>query len=72
VRDGAPAAERGENPSNRRSYPIGEIDRSERLPQPPLGYFDATVAASRFRPLARRRFSTARPAFVFIRSRKPC
>jgi len=35
-------------------------------------YLDATVAARRFRPLARRRFNTARPAFVFIRSRKPC
>lgn len=35
-------------------------------------YLDATVAASRFRPFARRRFKIARPAFVFIRSRKPC
>ena len=35
-------------------------------------YLDATVAASRFRPFARRRFKMARPAFVFIRSRKPC
>ncbi len=35
-------------------------------------YFDATVAANRLRPFARRRFRIARPAFVFIRSRKPC
>ena len=36
------------------------------------GAFDPTVAASRLRPFARRRFRTARPALVFIRSRKPC
>ena len=35
-------------------------------------YLDATVAASRFRPFARRRFKIARPAFVFMRSLKPC
>jgi hypothetical protein len=27
---------------------------------------------SRLRPFARRRFSTFRPPFVFMRSRKPC
>lgn len=35
------------------------------------GYFDATVTASRFRPFARRRLRTARPALVFMRARKP-
>ena len=32
----------------------------------------ARQTVSRFRPFARRRFSTFRPPFVFIRSRKPC
>ena len=36
------------------------------------GYLDEIWAASRRRPFARRRLSTARPALVFIRSRKPC
>jgi len=35
------------------------------------GYFEEMETVSRLRPLARRRFSTARPAFVFIRARKP-
>ena len=35
-------------------------------------YLEATVAARRLRPLARRRFRIARPDLVFIRSRKPC
>jgi hypothetical protein len=34
-------------------------------------YFFAIVTARRFRPLARRRFKTARPARVFIRLRNP-
>ncbi len=48
---------------------------SDRRKRPVLSrmiYLDATVAASRFRPFARRRFRIARPAFVFIRSLKPC
>src|SRR6185503_18106596 len=32
----------------------------------------ASQTVSRFRPLARRRFNTFRPPFVFMRSRKPC
>jgi hypothetical protein len=32
----------------------------------------AGQTVSRFRPFARRRFSTLRPPFVFMRSRKPC
>jgi len=32
----------------------------------------ARQTVSRFRPFARRRLSTLRPPFVFIRSRKPC
>jgi len=35
-------------------------------------YFEATLTARRRRPLARRLLSTARPARVFMRSRKPC
>jgi hypothetical protein len=35
-------------------------------------YLDGTVAASRLRPFALRRFRTARPALVFMRDRKPC
>jgi len=35
-------------------------------------YFEPTDTARRLRPFARRRLSTARPARVFIRSRKPC
>jgi hypothetical protein len=47
-------------------------DRRKRPVSIPTFYLDATVAASRFRPFARRRFKMARPAFVFILSRKPC
>ena len=36
------------------------------------GYFFGALTASRFRPLARRRFSTARPCRVLIRLRNPC
>lgn len=53
--------------------PIGRLEATGR----PTGehgdrYLDATVAASRLRPLARRRFRMARPDFVFIRARNPC
>lgn len=34
-------------------------------------YFELIVGTSRLRPFARRRFSTARPAFVLIRARNP-
>jgi hypothetical protein len=30
------------------------------------------LTVSRLRPFARRRFSTSRPFFVLIRTRKPC
>jgi hypothetical protein len=33
--------------------------------------FDGVDGVSRFRPLARRRLSTRRPPWVFIRERKP-
>ena len=48
--------------SDRRKRPVSSL----------MIYLDATVAASRLRPFARRRFRIARPAFVFIRSLKPC
>jgi hypothetical protein len=35
-------------------------------------YFELIVGTSRFRPLARRRFNTRRPALVLMRARKPC
>lgn len=44
--------------------PVGRHDGSR--------YLEATVAARRLRPFARRRFRIARPDLVFIRSRKPC
>ena len=44
--------------------PVGPHDGSR--------YLEATVAARRLRPFARRRFRIARPDLVFIRSRKPC
>ena len=34
-------------------------------------YFDGVETARRLRPFALRRLSTARPAFVFMRDRKP-
>jgi hypothetical protein len=35
-------------------------------------YFELIVGTRRFRPFARRRFKTVRPAFVLMRVRKPC
>ena len=37
-----------------------------------LGHLPEVETASCLRPLARRRFRTARPAWVFIRARNPC
>lgn len=36
------------------------------------GYLELIVGTRRFRPFARLRFSTTRPALVLIRVRKPC
>src|SRR5262249_38925336 len=40
--------------------------------QPLTARESARYTYRRFRPFSRRRFSTLRPPFVFIRSRKPC
>jgi hypothetical protein len=41
-------------------------------PRTQRGCFGGMLTVSRFRPLARRRFSTCRPPGVAIRARKPC
>jgi len=81
-----PAACRGENEhdecSRRRATTalenISELPGSKQpvLPakrsgRPGHRYFEGVETARRLRPFARRRLSTARPAFVFMRDRKP-
>lgn len=46
--------------------------REPKASRRPGRYFCGIVAASRLRPLRRRRAISFRPAFVFIRPRKPC
>jgi len=45
--------------------------REKRPALPATGYFEGVVAANRFRPLARRRFKTARPPRELMRARNP-
>ena len=66
-------AGRAGNPWNRAGDPTAGRGRSSRREtRRGVRYFEATVAARRLRPFARRRFRIARPDLVFIRSRKPC
>jgi hypothetical protein len=52
--------------------PADAFVRSEAHQQSAAATAYSLLTVSRFRPLARRRFSTNRPFFVLIRTRNPC
>ena len=56
---------------SRAQQAIGGTKRTCQARQRRHRYLEGVETARRLRPFARRRLSTARPAFVFIRARKP-
>ena len=75
-RGGPPVVTAQEKPLILRKPPLPGGATSRGAPAAPpkrrRSYFLATRTVSRLRPLARLRFSTARPAAVLMRLRKPC